>query len=353
MQGAWVRSIRFRRPLLIVLGIVVVISISVGVSVGAVDVPLRTAARIIGGALWPTKGSVSEGSFSTILLSFRLPRVIAAAAVGTVLAVCGTVMQGVFRNPLADPYLLGIAGGATAGVALAIFVGWSHVSLMLPVSAFIGGMLSVAVVYGISVAGPTRAMDNLVLILAGVALSALFGAVTSMLLYLSGERERSGIVFWVMGGLSNADWSAVRLLVPVALLGVVLFRLFARDLNVLSLGDEQALHLGIMPANCKRLLLAVCTLMTAVAVSQSGTIGFVGLVVPHAARLVIGPDHRWLILASALAGASFLVFSDTVARVLIEPAELPVGIVTAIIGGPFFLFLLRKRLATSRRRVGR
>jgi len=262
-------------------------------------------------------------------------------------------MQGVFRNPLADPYLLGIAGGATAGVALAIFVGWSHVSLMLPVSAFIGGMLSVAVVYGISVAGPTRAMDNLVLILAGVALSALFGAVTSMLLYLSGERERSGIVFWVMGGLSNADWSAVRLLVPVALLGVVLFRLFARDLNVLSLGDEQALHLGIMPANCKRLLLAVCTLMTAVAVSQSGTIGFVGLVVPHAARLVIGPDHRWLILASALAGASFLVFSDTVARVLIEPAELPVGIVTAIIGGPFFLFLLRKRLATSRRRVGR
>lgn len=325
------------------------LTICLGVAVGAVRVSLGEALRIIADALWSVGAEVPDGAIATIMLEFRLPRVIVAASVGTILASCGAVMQGVFRNPLAEPYLLGIAGGATAGVALAIFAGWSSVPLVVPVAAFLGGSIAVAFVYGVAATGPTKAMDNIVLILAGVALAALLGAVTSMFLYLAGERERSGIVFWVMGGFSGADWSAVRLLVPVAILGSALVWMFARDLNALSLGDEQAMHLGIAPASCRRFLLMVCTLMTAVAVSRSGTIGFVGLIIPHAARLVVGPDHRWLLPASALAGAAFLTLSDTAARVLIAPAELPVGIITAMLGAPFFLYLLRKRLAVRYR----
>ena len=281
--------------------------------------------------------------YETIILQFRLPRVIVAALVGCVLAVCGAVMQGVFRNPLADPYLLGIAAGATAGVAAAIGLGWAGVPLVLPAAAFAGGSLAVAIVYTIATPRGGGSVDNLTLILAGVALAALFSAVTALLLALAGERERSGIVFWVMGGLAGADWRAVGLLLPVALLGGGACLLFARELNGLALGDEQALHLGLDARRLKRLLLGVATLMTGVAVAVSGTIGFVGLIVPHAMRLVIGPDHRWLLPASALSGALFLIVADTGARVVIAPAELPVGIITAVCGGPFFLYLLRRR----------
>ena len=281
--------------------------------------------------------------YETIILQFRLPRVIVAALVGCVLAVCGAVMQGVFRNPLADPYLLGIAAGATAGVAAAIVLGWAGVPLVLPAAAFAGGSLAVAIVYTIATPRGGGTVDNLTLILAGVALAALFSAVTALFLALAGERERSGIVFWVMGGLAGADWRAVGLLLPVALLGSGACLLFARELNGLALGDEQALHLGLDARRLKRLLLGVTTLMTGVAVAVSGTIGFVGLIVPHAMRLVIGPDHRWLLPASALSGALFLIVADTGARVVIAPAELPVGIITAVCGGPFFLYLLRRR----------
>ena len=334
-----------RRLLVVALGAAAVVAIGLGVAVGAVRVPLGEALRIIAGALPFSVTEAPRGALATIVLEFRLPRVIAAAAVGTILASCGAVMQGVFRNPLADPYLLGIAGGATTGVALAIVLGWAGVPLVVPAAAFLGGALAVAIVYGVAAAGPAQAMDNLTLILTGVALAALFGAATSLLLYLAGERERSGIVFWVMGGLAGANWFAVKLLVPAALAGSALMWVFARELNALALGDEQAVHLGIAPARSKRLLLAVCTLLTGIAVSQSGTIGFVGLIIPHATRLLIGPDHRWLLPASALTGAAFLTLSDTAARAVIAPAELPVGIITAMFGGPFFLYLLRRRLA--------
>lgn len=348
VRGAEVIKDGRQRAILVTLGVVAVSSICFGVAVGAVRVPLGEALRIIAGAL-PLPLSFSEkssGALTTIILEFRLPRVITAAAVGTILAICGAVMQGVFRNPLADPYLLGIAGGATAGVALVIVLGWAGMPLVVPVSAFLGGSVAVAIVYGVAATGRAQAIHNVTLILAGVALAALFGAVTSLLLYLAGVRERSGIVFWVMGGLAGADWFAVTLLVPAAVAGGTLMWAFYRELNALALGDEQAVHLGISAVHCKRLLLAVCTLLTGIAVSQSGTIGFVGLIIPHAMRLIVGPDHRWLLPASALAGAALLTLSDTAARVVIAPAELPVGIITALLGCPFFLYLLRRRLAT-------
>ena len=179
--------------------------------------------------------------------------------------------------------------------------------------------------------------------MAGVALAALFSAITAFFLYVAGERERSGILFWVMGGLAGSNWTYFYLLLPISLFGGLVLSVFARELNALALGDEQASHLGLEPRRLKKILLAITTLMTAAAVSASGTIGFVGLIVPHALRLIIGPDHRWLLPASALAGAIFLMLCDTAARTVLSPAEIPVGIITALFGAPFFLYLLRQK----------
>ena len=324
---------------------------AVAVAVGAVSIPPGDQLRIVwqrlaGGQLQLQAATTPERAavLATIIAEFRLPRVATAALVGVILAISGTTMQGVFRNPLADPYLLGIAGGATAGVAAAIYLGWVGTPLVLPAAAFLGGLCAVTIVF--TLAGASR--DGVALILAGVALAALFAAVTALFLFLAGERQRTGIVFWVMGGLAGSDWWSVQLLLPSAILGGAAMWVLGRELNALSLGDEQASHLGVNAVLVKRLLLLVATLMTSMAVAVSGTIGFVGLVVPHLVRLLVGPEHRWLIVCSAIGGAAFLVLSDLAARSVVAPAEMPVGIVTAVVGGPFFLYLLRVRLVRPR-----
>jgi iron complex transport system permease protein len=345
------RALR-RGPLVLLLAALTVLCAAGGVALGSVPVPVAEELRIIWRALVGASQPAAGGVMQTIVLEFRLPRVLTAALVGTILSLCGAAMQGVFRNPLADPYLLGVAGGATAGVAAAIFLGWSGIPFIVPLAAFGGGLIAVAIVFGMAGKGAGSGLDNVALILAGVALAALFSAITALFLFLSGERERTGIVFWVMGGLAGSDWFSVWLLLPVALVGGVAIWFFGRELNALALGDEQAAHLGVDARVLKRILLLLTTLMTAFAVAMSGTIGFVGLIVPHGMRLLIGPDHRWLLPTSALAGAAFLVISDAAARTVIAPAEIPVGIVTAVVGGPVFLYLLRSRLL-SRKAVAR
>lgn len=279
-----------------------------------------------------------------ILTQIRLPRVLLAALVGGALALCGAVMQGLFRNPLADPYLLGIASGATAGAALVIALHLdSYYWGLVPLGAFLGGVLAVTLVYRVAQTRWAR-LDNYALILSGVALAALFSAVTSFLLFYAGAaHDARRVILWILGGLGGAQWLYVLGVLGTLLIVGATLVLFARELNALALGEEMAAHLGIEPRHLRKILLFAVTLLTAVAVAVSGTIGFVGLIVPHILRLIVGPDHRLLLPASALGGAVLLTLCDAVARTVLAPAELPIGIITALLGAPFFLFLLRRR----------
>lgn len=309
------------------LSIVLVGAVAMGIAIGAV----------------PLSPFDTDPTNRFILTQIRLPRVLLAALVGGALALCGAVMQGLFRNPLADPYLLGIASGATAGAALVIALHLDIYWGAVPLGALIGGVLAVAIVYRIA---QTRwaQLDTYALILSGVALAALFSAVTSFLLFYAGaSQDARRVIFWILGGLGGAQWLYVLGLLGTLLIAGAVLVLFARDLNALALGEEMAAHLGIEPRHLRKVLLLAVTLLTAVAVAVSGTIGFVGLIVPHILRLIVGPDHRVLLPASALGGAVLLTLCDALARTVLAPAELPIGIITALLGAPFFLFLLRRR----------
>lgn len=305
---------------------------------GSVTIPVSDALA----ALFGVEAEGISPAYRSIVTQIRLPRVLLGLLVGSALAVSGTAMQGVFRNPLASPYLLGIAGGASTGAALVIHLA-PRASFLLPIGAFIGGSIAVAVVYGLS-RGRDRRTSIFTLILSGVAVGALFSAVTSLLIFLASSGERlSDILFWIMGGLGRGDWLSVAILAPIVAVGTGAVFFFARDLNALATGEEGAFHLGVNPDTVSRWLLIITTLLTSSAVAMTGTIGFVGLVIPHVMRLIVGPDHRVLIPISALAGACFLVWSDLAARTIAAPAELPVGVITAFLGAPFFLYLLKTR----------
>jgi iron complex transport system permease protein len=245
-------------------------------------------------------------------------------------------MQGLFRNPLASPYVLGVASGASAGAALIIVLDLVT-TFTLPAGAFLGGIVATAAVYKFS----TKSIYTL--ILAGIALSALFSAITTLLISIASPYQRDEIIFWVMGGLWRSNWAYFYVLLPITLIGSLIIMLFGRDLNVMALGEDMATHLGIRPQTIKKVLLGAATLVTSTAVAVAGTIGFVGLITPHALRLIIGPDHRFLLPAAALGGAVFLMWTDIAAKTITRPAEFPVGMITAFFGAPFFLYLLRKR----------
>jgi iron complex transport system permease protein len=278
-----------------------------------------------------------NGKTQFIVGQLRLPRIALGATVGFALAAAGTVMQGFFRNPMADPSIVGVSSGAAAGAVATITLP-TLVPLGLRPAAFAGALVAAFGVYLIATEGGRTPVATL--LLAGVAVQTFLGAVVSYMLVASGESLREAI-YWLMGNLINATWNEVELALPVAVGAFLVLLAFARDLNVLLLGEEDAGALGVEVERTKRLLLAFASLVTAAAVAVSGVIGFVGLVVPHVMRLLVGPDHRVLLPTSALAGAAFLVVADTVARH--GAAELPVGIVTAAVGAPFFLFLLRRR----------
>jgi len=273
----------------------------------------------------------------TIVRQVRLPRIALAAVVGFALAAAGTVMQGFFRNPMADPSIVGVSSGAAVGAVATIALPLA-VPFGLQTAAFVGALAAAFGVYVIASEGGRTPVATL--LLAGVAVQTLLGAVVSYMLLQSGESLRQA-VYWLMGNLRNSTWAEVEVTLPLALLAFLALSAYARDMNVLLLGEVDAQTLGIEVERTKRLLLAVASVITAAAVAVAGVIGFVGLIVPHAMRLLVGPDHRILLPTSALAGASFLVATDTLARA--GPAEVPVGIVTAALGAPFFLYLLRSR----------
>jgi iron complex transport system permease protein len=273
----------------------------------------------------------------TIVREIRLPRIVLGAVVGFALASAGAVMQGFFRNPMADPSILGVSSGAAVGAVATIALSVSG-PLGLQTAAFLGAVLAAFAVYLLATESGHTPVATL--LLAGIAVQTFLGAIISYLLLHAGESLEQAVL-WLMGHLHNSTWAEVEVTLPVAVVSFLVLLAYARDLNVLLLGEEDAHALGIEVERTKRVLLALSSVVTAAAVAVAGVIGFVGLVVPHMMRLLVGPDHRVLLPTSALAGGAFLVASDTLARS--GPGELPVGIVTAAVGAPFFLYLLRTR----------
>lgn len=325
-----------------ILFVAVVALLSIGI--GSVFIPPAVVLKILLSRLPFLATQVdAPGAFQAILFDIRMPRVALVALTGTALAVSGTAYQGLFRNPLADPYLIGVAAGAGLGaigaIALRAAYPLSYGSFWVPIAAFVGALVTVALVYQLGRIG--RSTPTTTLILAGVAVSALVTAVSTFVMMRDGQ-EMVHIMAFLLGGYSAAGWEAVIAVAPFTFVGFGLLYVYARPLNLLLLDEEQAQHLGINVGQVKLVIIIAATLTTAAAVAFSGLIGFVGLVVPHAARLVVGPDHKRLLPLAALGGAGFLMLADLLARTVIAPEELPLGVVTAFAGAPFFLYLLRR-----------
>ncbi|WP_430390042.1 FecCD family ABC transporter permease [Dyella sp. 20L07] len=319
-----------------------------GMATGAM--PLR-AGEVLGALLRWLTGNAAQGDDQVVLM-LRLPRVLMAALVGASLACSGAAMQGLFRNPLVEPGLVGISAGAALGAIGMIVLGGTvlaQVSGMLWTfgvagAAFVGGLLATMLVYLFGCWRPGVAT----LLLAGVAINAIAMAGVGLLTYLANEHQLRDLSFWTLGSLGGTDWMRLATVAPLMLLPLALLPRYARALNALLLGEREAALLGFRPERLRRQLIALVALSVSAAVAMCGVIGFVGLLVPHVVRMIWGPDHRLLLPASALVGAALLIAADAVARVVVSPAELPIGVITALLGGPFFLWLLlRLRIGDS------
>jgi iron complex transport system permease protein len=340
-----VRHLTHRTGILGLGAVIVLIAMAaVAVTQGAAPIPATTTLRLLFSDLpFVTAPTDIPDSWHTIVFDIRLPRIVAAGLVGAALAYSGASYQGVFRNPLAGPFLLGIASGAALAAAIAIVspltedsagVGW------VPIFAFVGAIITVIIVYLLAQTGAT--VSNVTLILAGVALSAVFSAVTSFILLTGGEQARPIFAF-LFGGFNSSSWTRILVALPYLAIGGVVVMAYSRVLNVLQLDEQQAAQLGVDVRRTKLIILAAASLVAATAVAMAGVIGFVGLIVPHVVRMIFGGDHRRLLPLAAVVGAAFLIGADVIARTVLAPQEVPVGIVTAMIGGPFFLVLLRTR----------
>jgi iron complex transport system permease protein len=338
----------YRRYYVTLLGLtgllIIVLLLSLGL--GAVRLsPAEVWTALVSRTPWgQTASRNADRATAVIIWDFRLARTLLAAAVGAALAAAGAAFQGLFRNPLADPFVMGASSGAALGATLAIVlnltVTWGGFGAV-PLAAFLGALVAVALVYFIaeSVGGAPPAIA---LLLAGTALSSLFSAAVSMLTTLSELRVHE-VFFWLLGGLGGRSWPHLWAMLPYLALSLIALQVLARPLDVLAFGEETAQSLGLEVRRARLLVVAAASLATAAAVASSGIIGFVGLIAPHAARLLFGPAHQRLLPTSALLGALLLVLADDLARTVVAPLELPVGILTALLGAPFFLYLLRAR----------
>ncbi len=318
--------------LVLLLGVAIVL----GVLFGSVPIgPSDLTAVLLGGG---------DPGHRDIILQLRLPRVLLATFVGAGLAVAGATLQALLRNPLAEPYILGISGGASVGAVTVLALGLAAAgSWMMPLAAFAGAVGAIVLVFRVATA-TGRGMDVRVLLLAGVVIAAFFTACIAFILSVSSARTVQSAVLWIMGSFAGADWGDVATVAGYTLPAIAVLVAIARPLNLMSIGEETAQYLGADVEGVKRLALGVAALLTAAGVAVSGVIGFVGLVVPHAVRLAVGSDYRALLPLAALAGAAFLTLADLVARVALAPAEIPVGVITAFVGVPLFLVLLRRSL---------
>lgn len=330
----------------IVLGLIMIFS----VTIGPADLSFSQAANIIGNKI-PLLEKITDltdikSSQETIILQVRLPRIILAALTGMALAAVGTTFQGLLKNPMADPYIIGVSSGSALGASIAIVTGISFTLgyFMVPLAAFAGALVSIFTVYNIARTGNKIPVYNL--LLSGVALSSFLSAFTSLLMILN-SNETNQILYWMLGSFSGKTWEHVQIAFPLIFLGIFSLYFFSRELNLLLFGESTAQNLGVNVERTKKILLVLGSFTVASAVAVSGTIGFVGLIVPHSLRLIVGSDHRILIPSASLAGGIFMVFTDTIARTVLSPTEIPVGIITALFGGPFFIYLLKTKKTTG------
>lgn len=352
---AFRHSTRVARALIVTGGIVLTLILMtlLSVGIGAVVIPPHQVIAILFDSLNISMPWEFELREQMILLNIRLPRVLLTIFVGAALSISGAALQGLFRNPLADPGLIGISSGAALFAAIAILAGSSITSviglwaenILLPVAAFIGGIIATGVVYRVST---SRGHTNVaVMLLAGVAINALANAGIGYLIFLADDEQLRDITFWMLGSMNGAMWSTVITAAPFMVIAIFVLPTVSRGLNALLLGEMEARHLGISVEKLKRRIVILTAAAVGAAVSISGVIGFVGLVVPHLLRLMIGPDNRFLLPGSAILGAVLLLGADLVARNIVTPAELPIGVVTATLGAPFFLWLLLKNKTLS------
>ena len=328
---------------ILALAVILVFIGCLSLTFGQIDIPLSNAVAVVGYQLGLP--GFSEASFSkeqlAVIWYIRLPRMLVGVLVGAALGTSGAVMQGIFSNPLADPGLIGISSGAATGAVLSIALGAAGASMFaMPAFAFCGSLCAVCLT--VFLAMRNGKIPVMTLLLAGVAVGMLLGAVTSGLLTFMNEQKLQQYLFWMVGGLDYRRWEHVYLAAGPVLCGIFIMLLLARHLNILVLGETEAKAVGMSVTKFRMGLLFVAAMTTATSVCVSGNIGFVGLVIPHMMRMVIGPDHRVLLPASALGGAAFLVFCDSLGRIIMSPAEVRVGIMTAFLGTPYFLYLLRR-----------
>ncbi|NBC64914.1 MAG: iron chelate uptake ABC transporter family permease subunit [Bacteroidetes bacterium] len=344
----WKSAPRFRLSIGVLSGLslFLICMIVISVGIGAVSVsPIQVLAIILDQVGISTSWTY-ESVQQAILINIRLPRVFLAVLVGAALAISGAAMQGLFRNPLADPGLIGVSSGAALTTAIAIVILSTITSplidflgiALLPLAAFIGGISATIVVYRLST---TNGKTNVAtMLLAGIAINAMAGAILGFMIFLSNDDQLRDLTFWTLGSLGGAMWSSVWVVLPFLVAAIIFLPSLSRGLNAILLGESEARHLGVMVERLKKMIVVFVGLAVGAAVSVSGMIGFVGLVVPHILRLWIGPDHRFLIPGSAILGGLLLLSSDLLARTIVSPAELPIGVITASIGAPFFLWLL-------------
>jgi iron complex transport system permease protein len=317
------------------------IAAAVGIGLGPVDLtPRSVVLELVNRLPFVTVDSGLTERQAAVLWQLRVPRVVLGGLVGATLAMAGATYQGVFRNPLADPYLLGIAAGAGLGATLSIVAGVNS-TWLLPLTAFAGGLLAVLVTYGLGTMGGGGLRTTGTLILAGVAVASFFTAAQTLAQQLASDTIRE-VFAWILGRLSTVGWTEVLTLTPFVLVSGAVMLLHGRHLDVLAVGEAEASTLGLPVERVRITLVVAATLATAAAVSVSGLIGFVGIVVPHAVRRIVGTSYRAVLPLSIIGGAVFLVIADVIARTIIAPSELPIGVVTAFVGAPFFAVVLRR-----------
>jgi len=317
--------------------ILLAIMISFAVAIGEIAIPVSTTAKAVSNRIFDTSFELNR-IHQGIVWDYRLSRALVAASAGASLALCGVVLQAMLRNPLAEPYVLGISAGASTGAVCVMILGLGYGALTLSGGAFIGAIVAFLLV-GVLAAGAGRSSERI--ILCGVAGSQLFNALTSYIVTTSANAEQArGVLFWLLGSMSGVRWPDVYLSVPVAIAGYLACLFHARALDAFAFGTDAAAALGIAVRRVQVVLFGITALMTAAVVSMVGSIGFVGLVIPHAARFIVGPSHHRLLPATALGGAIFMVFADIVSRIIIPQQILPIGVVTALFGAPAFAIIL-------------
>ena len=351
MQKRFIQTFLTNKPIAyIVAACFLLITMLFAISIGTVHVPITDILSILGAEILHLSFEKVDPMYTNIVWSIRLPRVLLAGLVGASLAIAGAAFQGLLRNPLADPYTLGVSSGASVGGVVTIFfnlslpvIGEYTLPFLSVICAFITILLVLLFAQKIE-----RSMKVETIILTGVIFSSFLGAFISLMIALTGDELRQ-IMSWLMGSVSMRGWDYIKIILPFFIFGSLLLLVNANELNAMSFGEERARHLGVNVQRRKMMVLTAGSILTGAAVSVSGTIGFVGLVIPHLSRILWGPDHKHLLPLSILTGSGFLILADLVARTIISPTELPIGVITALIGAPVFALILIGRKRTERR----